>query len=315
FGKAYQKAQMCVGKPIPLEGTMVVDLPVAGFEEFFDVKELDDFADNAEVKQAISDGEIDLVISRERDVLETCVEETVTYFSTVESAQAALEAIRHSDEPLDVAPIDDRSKLKEYWGQPKGREDLRTQIETLRGIVDAGYLDALGAEGTEIAAFGDTLETVLETVDRSVLVLSSGTGDRAVGTQAVRDALASRGYDARVATDLPGVEGRTAEQDTATYMMLSKFSVLVDRDPSRRLTTFETARAHDNVLARLVPADRDRRSTHVIGGHGDADVDHIRTFEFDENPTEVLDDAISWAESVVERRRQSTRDRLPWAPE
>jgi len=311
FGKAYQKAQMCVGKPIPLEGTMIVDLPVAGFEEFFEVKELDDFADNEEIKGAISDGEIDLVISRERDVLETCVEETVTYFSTIESAQAALEAIRHADEPLDVEPIDDRPKLKEYWGQPKGREDLRTQVETLRGIVDAGYLDALGTGGTELAAFGEALETVLETVDRSVLVLASGVGDDSDGTRAVSDALSSRGYDARVAADLPGVEGRTPEQDTATYMMLSKFSVLVDRDPSRRLTAYETAKAHNNVLARLVPADRERRSTHVIGGHGDDDVDHIRTFEFDGDPTEVLDDAISWAESVVERRRQSARDRLP----
>jgi len=310
FGKAYEKAQMCVGKPIPLEGTAVVDLPVAGYGDFFEVMEFEDFESTDAIKEALRDGEIDLVISRNRDVLEVCVEETITYFSTVESAQAALEAIRHSDEPLDVASIDDRPKMREYWGQPKAREDLRTQIETLQGIVDAGYLDALGAEGGELLEFTDALETVIETIDSSVLVLGSGEAESDI--RAVREALDGHGYDARLAADLPDVEGRTDEQNTATYMMLSKFAVLVDRDASRRLSEYETAKAHNNVLARLVPAGRKRQSTHMIGGHEDDDVEHIREFEFEEHPEEVLDDAISWAESVIERRRESTRDRLPW---
>src|SRR6056297_109870 len=82
FGKAYQKAQMSVGKPIPLSGTAIVDLPVLGYEEHFDVRDLDDYEDIEEIKQQLRDGEIDLVASRDRDVLEACVEETVTYFST-----------------------------------------------------------------------------------------------------------------------------------------------------------------------------------------------------------------------------------------
>ncbi|WP_394351720.1 carbamoyl-phosphate synthase large subunit [Halovenus carboxidivorans] len=302
FGKAYQKAQMCVGKPIPLEGTAIVDLPVVGFEEFFDVKELDDFEDKEAIKEALHDGEIDLVLSRERDLLEVCVEETITYFSTIESAQAALEAIRHSDEPLDVEAVDKRPKMQEYWGQPKTREDLRTQIETLRSIADAGYLEALGAEGEELAEFAGALDTVLDTIDNSVLVLeSSAGGSDAAGT--IREELDIHGYEARLADDLPGVEGYTAEEDIATYMMLSKFSILVDEEPTRRLSEYETAKAHNNVLARLVPADRKGQQTHLIGGHGDDDVEHIRDFEYDDDPTEVLDEAISWAESVVERRR------------
>jgi carbamoyl-phosphate synthase large subunit len=311
FGKAYQKAQMCVGKPIPLEGTAIVDMPVAGFGEFFDVLELDDFESLDAAKQAVRDGEIDLVLSRERDLLEVCVEETITYFSTVESAQAALEAVRHSDEPLDVAAVDDRPKLEEYWGQPEGREDLRTQVETLRAVADAGYLDALGADDADLAAFVDALETVIETVDRSVLLIdpeADANGDVA----SVRETLEEYGYDARVAADLPGVEGHTDEQDAATYMMLSKFSILLDRDPSRRLTEYETAEAHNNVLVHLVPADHDRQTTHMIGGYESEDVDHIREFEFEDDPGEVLDDAVSWAEAVIERRREAARDRLPW---
>jgi len=294
FGKAYQKAQMSVGKPIPLEGTAIVDMPVAGFGEFFDVKDLDDFEDTEAIKQALHDGEIDLVLSRERDILEVCVEETITYFSTIESAQAALEAIRHSDEPLDVEPVDDRPKLQEYWGQPKEREGIQSQIETIQAVADAGYLDAIGTDETAVEDLVSGLDAVLATVDGSALVL--GDGDEELAT--AQDALSDHGYDAHLAADLPG-EG---DEDTATYMMLSKFSVLVDSDPSRRRTEPETARAHDSVLARLVPAGHERQSTHMLGGHDDQDVEFIETFEYENDPSEVLDEAISWAESMAEQR-------------
>jgi carbamoyl-phosphate synthase large subunit len=116
FGKAYQKAQMCVGKPIPLEGTAVVDLPVLGFEEHMDVVDFEDFEDEAAIEDAIRDGEIEMVVSRNREVLEVCVEETVTYFSTIESAEAALEALNSADEPMSVQPISDRPRTQREWG-------------------------------------------------------------------------------------------------------------------------------------------------------------------------------------------------------
>ena len=291
FGKAYQKAQMCVGKPIPLEGTAIVDLPVAGFEEFFDVKSFEDFEDREAIKEALHAGDIDLVLSRDRDVLNVCVDETITYFSTIESAQAALEAIRHSDEPLDVEPVDARPKLREYWGQPKEREDLRSQIETLRGIADAGYLEELtGADADDVVG---ALDAVLEGIDSSVLLLGTGQQDE---LDALESRLDDLGYNANVAADLPGTEDATE-----TYMMLSRFSILVDRDPSARLSEVETAKAHSDVLARLVPANVERQETHLLGGH-DVDADHIDSFEFEDSPEEVLDDAIEWAESVVDAR-------------
>ncbi|MDS0222010.1 carbamoyl-phosphate synthase large subunit [Haloarcula sp. S1AR25-5A] len=116
FGKAYQKAQMAVGKPIPLEGTAIVDLPILGFEEHFDVQDFDDYDDTDAIIDAIRSGEVDLVLSRDREVLEACVEETVTYFSTHESAEAALEAINSADQPLAVQAIDERPKTQRDWG-------------------------------------------------------------------------------------------------------------------------------------------------------------------------------------------------------
>ncbi len=292
FGKAYQKAQMSVGKAIPLEGTAIVDMPVAGFEEFFDVMEMEDFESEEAVKDALHDGEIDLVLSRNRDVLEVCVEETITYFSTIESAQAALEAIRSADEPLDVESVDDRKKLQEYWGQPKEREDLRSQIATLQDIASEGYLEALAGEDSDDVV--TALDTVLETIDNSVLLLGTAEEAELDDLEAHLDDL---GYNANAATDLPG-EGEDA---TATYMMLSNFSILVDRDPSTRLTEVETAKAHNDVLARLVPADVERQETHLLGGH-DVDAEHIESFEFEDSPIEVIDDAIEWAAGIVESR-------------
>jgi carbamoyl-phosphate synthase large subunit len=56
------------------------------------------------------------VFSRNRDILEACVEETVTYFSTIESAEAALEAINSADQPLNVQDIASRPKDPRKWG-------------------------------------------------------------------------------------------------------------------------------------------------------------------------------------------------------
>lgn len=116
FAKAYDKAQDATDKPIPSEGTAVIDLPVEGFEEYFDVVT---FEDTEAFEEAIREGEIDLIVSRERDPLEVAVKESVTYFSTVPSAEAALEALHAKDDDLDVLAVEERPTREEFWGQPK----------------------------------------------------------------------------------------------------------------------------------------------------------------------------------------------------
>ncbi|WP_135821403.1 carbamoyl-phosphate synthase large subunit [Halostella litorea] len=126
FGKAYDKAQDSTGKPIPREGTAVVDLSadefpdpdteagealVEGYTEHFDLSEAVDLVSAAQA------GEIDLIVSRKRELLEVAVEEEITYFSTEASARAALEALDAADEPLDVAPVDERPKAARNWGE------------------------------------------------------------------------------------------------------------------------------------------------------------------------------------------------------
>ncbi|WP_255195423.1 carbamoyl-phosphate synthase large subunit [Halorarius litoreus] len=128
FGKAYLKAQDSTGKPIPTEGTAIVDLETLrgmsqknedlsdieeGVARHFEVTHKEDYDD---VIAAVQRGEVDLILSRDRDVLEVAVEEEITYFSTVPSARAALEAIETKDEPLDVLALSERPTERRQWG-------------------------------------------------------------------------------------------------------------------------------------------------------------------------------------------------------
>jgi carbamoyl-phosphate synthase large subunit len=130
FGKAYQKAQMATNKPVPTEGTAVLDFSAdefphpdsvdarhlrESFGEFFD---LVSFETEEEFEEAIRRGEVDLIVSRSRGPLEVAVEEDVTYFSTHASALAALEALRAKDQDIDVEAISDRPKQQRDWGTP-----------------------------------------------------------------------------------------------------------------------------------------------------------------------------------------------------
>lgn len=125
FGKAYDKAQDSTGKPIPESGTAVVDLSaeefpdpdteagealVEGYAEHFELSTATDLI------EAARRGEIDLIVSRQRDLLEVAVEEEITYFSTHASAKAALEAIEHAGDDIDVMAVSDRPKRVERWG-------------------------------------------------------------------------------------------------------------------------------------------------------------------------------------------------------
>jgi carbamoyl-phosphate synthase large subunit len=129
FGKAYLKAQSATSKAIPTDGTAIVDLETLrgmsqkneditdvwdGAERHFDVHAKDDFED---LRGALRDGEVDVIFSRDRDILEVAVEEGITYFSTVPSSRAALEAIETDDEPLDVMALSERPTERRNWGE------------------------------------------------------------------------------------------------------------------------------------------------------------------------------------------------------
>jgi len=126
FGLAYDKAQDSTGKPIPRSGTAVVDLSAEAFPdpETEAGRELvDGFTDHFALSEAVDlveaarSGEVDLIVSRKRELLEVAVEEEITYFSTPASATAALAALdAERSEDLDVMAVSDRPTRTERWG-------------------------------------------------------------------------------------------------------------------------------------------------------------------------------------------------------
>ncbi len=125
FGKAYDKAQDATNKPVLDGGTAVVDLSapefpdpdteagealVEGFTQHYDLSEAVDLV------AAARRGDVDLIISRKRELLEVAVEEEITYFSTPASARAALSAVSRSGEDIDVMAVSDRSRQQAQWG-------------------------------------------------------------------------------------------------------------------------------------------------------------------------------------------------------
>ena len=303
FGKAYWKAQQAAGAVLPEGGTaviefepaernVIVDLDVSEFEEFYDVKEFDD------VPQAIRDGKVDLIISRNREALQAAVEEGVTYYSTAPSVQAALEALRARDEPLDVAPIQDRPRRAEYWGQPR---DVRKAVEDLQGVAEAGILDALGLSSGQIAELAGTLADILTVTDDSVMVLAGTDADDAV-VDAVERKLHELGYEAHRAEDLAAIDGGPLEQNLPIYLMLSRFSILVGTETGGHLNEVDLATYHDLPLARLVPT----------GSEYEAAADNALAVEYGDEPGEAVSTAVTWAEGWVERRRTKYGEKYSW---
>lgn len=189
------------------------------------------------------------------------------------------------------------------------RESLREQIRNLREMAKSGYIEA---SYTQIEDLITGLEEIIEVIDNSVMVLGKFQGLYRNELEDLTELLQKEGYDANIAEDLPEYGKKTLEQNVAIYMMLSKFSIMVDRNPSGHTVEYETAKRQGEILARLIKKDDDSQSTYMIGGAEDVDLNHIQAFEFEDRPQERLDDAIEWAESVVSERHDAYQSRYPW---
>ncbi len=107
---AYWKAQQAASNAPEAGGTAVVDLPVEGYDDHFEVAEF------ADVPEAIRRGDVDFLVSDDREALTTAVEEEIPYLSTVASADAMVAGLAHREDDLDVLPVGDRPIRDESWG-------------------------------------------------------------------------------------------------------------------------------------------------------------------------------------------------------
>ncbi|MFB6176959.1 MAG: carbamoyl-phosphate synthase large subunit, partial [Halobaculum sp.] len=135
FGKAYDKAQHAASMAAPDSGTVAVEVDddtaeeelTDAFADYYEVVSAD--ADSADAvtsldaedtAAAIRAGEIDFLVSTERDALREAVEEEIPYVSTVEAARATLDGLAHRSEDLDTVAVSDRPRKSVRWGGATG---------------------------------------------------------------------------------------------------------------------------------------------------------------------------------------------------
>ncbi|MFW6449128.1 MAG: carbamoyl-phosphate synthase large subunit, partial [Halobacteriota archaeon] len=109
-GAAYRRAQLAAGRPLPTTGTMVVD----GLDATPLAAHLDHYVGDDPVA-AIREGRVDLVVSDDRTLLRTAVDEDVTYLSTRAAVRSAAEALEEGSRRT-VLPIDELPSRERPWG-------------------------------------------------------------------------------------------------------------------------------------------------------------------------------------------------------
>lgn len=125
---------------------------------------------------------------------------------------------------------------------------------------------------------------------------------------AIKNYLVNKGYDARLLKTIKDVETLSNESKARLWGLLMRFSVMLDRYPSGHIAEFQILKQQDTIIALLRP--KGIGSTYMIGENPDSSC--IKEFVFEESPTEVLDDAIVWAEGIAKRRTEFYNKKYHW---
>jgi len=185
------------------------------------------------------------------------------------------------------------------------QEALRSSVRELREMTNAGILDI-----EDEPTFESALDQLIETVENSVLILGSYHGANKAELLDVKEEVADRGYDAHLFEDLPEFPEKDLSGNVATAMRMVGFCIMIDREASGHIDEYRIAEKQRSILARLAPEEGG--STQMIGGSELVDVNYIRTFDFDVRPQEKLDDAIEWAEEILDQRQEAYSKHYAW---
>jgi ribonuclease Z len=215
--------------------------------------------------------------------------------------------IRTSDREEDLKVGHLSRSADPYFSVSKKKEKLRNNIKNLRNLLESEYIDVGEKEAESLAA---TLEDLIDQIENSVLVLGSFHGKHRDELEELKSDLEERGYDAYLADDLPNRGDSSLEQNIKAYMLLSKFCIMVDREPSGHIDEYEIAKRQGTPLVRMVPEEGG--STSMIGGEEQVIRRNIESFEFVYTVDEALDDAIDWAEEYTEKLRSHFKEEYPW---
>jgi hypothetical protein len=177
-------------------------------------------------------------------------------------------------------------------------------VDSLATLHDSKY----GAQLTAAKDFHRALQT---TKEKSVIVLGSY-GLPEANLMRVREYLLSRKYEAWLLKELPEVPSMSLEEKCRTWCGASKFCVIVDEVASGHIAEYGMLKSQRTIIA-LIRREGEC-STHMIGDEGEVDYNFIRVFEFRNDPLEVIDSVIDWAEELTRKRIIAYGESYPWRP-
>lgn len=193
--------------------------------------------------------------------------------------------------------VDDIKDIADLWNRCS-----MTLSKTLLEIASSGIGD-----------FYEKKHMIAETFQvlkkSSVIVLGSYAEPECRELVSVRDALRSKGYEAHLIMDLPEIPEMSLDQKVRLWTLASRFNVMIDRFPSGHVAEYQVLKSQSAVLALIRP--KGGGSTFMIGNDV-ADVNFIRSFEFQDSPLECLPMVVRWAESFVLSKTSSLGDYYPW---
>lgn len=189
-----------------------------------------------------------------------------------------------------------------------GPKPIRDKVEALLELYREGLLEWTGDEAAAPTTLREWLAFILQKAERMVIVLGNHAHRETL--HAVRDRLTASGYDATLIEDLPDVGHHSLPGKVKLWCGLARFCVMVDDGASGHVREYTDLVNDKVVIGRLRP--RTGGSTWMIGEAELADVNHVRTFPYDSEPTDQLQLAVAWAEEYSAARTKAYDEFYPW---
>ena len=189
-------------------------------------------------------------------------------------------------------------------------------LENIKGEVENVHDSALGDMYETRSHMGEVAQT---DVGKSVAVLGGYDSQRrneqiprSIKQELLdmRTYLSSQNYEAHLIEDLYASAEMSLETKVRAYTATSRFCMMVDREASGHIKEYEIVKQNRIPLALFRPLSD--ASTWLIGDDEFVDLNYIKTFEFEDSALERMDDAIDWAESIVEDRAEAYKKHYSW---
>lgn len=157
------------------------------------------------------------------------------------------------------------------------------------------------------------LQILEQNLKESVIVLGSYEDEQKSELESLCAQLASKGYDAHLIDEVPEHPMMSLQEKVRYWTSAARFCVMVDRSASGHVYEHQLVKEQRTILALFRP--KRSGSTRMFGDEPLVDYKFIETFRFTQDPVEKLDEAIEWAEDIVDKRIEAYNELYEWREE